>query len=235
MSFLSKLAILFLPVFALAVTAQFLVTPTSTASPEILTVVIDAGHGGIDGGVTGTESGVKEADINLDAAKRLKKLFKATGVNAVMTRETSAGLYGALSSGFKVRDLNRRVEIAKEVDADVFVSVHMNKYSDSSRRGAQVFFAANDSRSKFLAECVQKALNEMPSSVRKSSALAGDYYVLNNAPCPAIICEYGFLSNHEDEKLLLDGDYLEKISYAVFSGVVDYLSTSDTALPSAKE
>ena len=225
MSFLSKLVILFLPVVALTVTAQLLVMPVSTASPEVMTVVIDAGHGGIDGGVSGVTSGVKESDINLDAAKRLKRMFKATGVNVVMTRETSAGLYGTLSSGFKVRDLSKRVEIAKEVNADVFVSVHMNKYSDPSRRGAQVFFAADNQKSKQLAECVQKSLNEMPSSVRECSALVGDYYVLNNAPCPAIICEYGFLSNPEDEKLLLDGDYLENLSYAVFSGVIEYLSS----------
>ena len=187
-------------------------------------VVIDAGHGGIDGGVTGVNTGVKESDINLEVAKALKEKLEAGGMTVVMTRTTPASLYGGTGRGCKEKDLKMRVEVAEKCNADLFISIHMNKYSDSGRRGAQVFYKIDDERSQQLAESVQKSLNDMKEAPRECSALRGDYYVLNNNTVPSIICECGFLSNIEDEKLLLDEGYRNKLAYAVFCGVVDYFS-----------
>ena len=115
------------------------------------------------------------------------------------------------------------MRITNESGAVMFISVHMNKFSDGSRRGAQVFYKIADEDSDLLAECVQSALNDMEECVKKCQRLAGDYFVLNGAKCPAIIVEGGFLSNAEDEKLLLDGDYREKLAQAVFYGASKYL------------
>ena len=221
---IKKIILLVMPIPALILTAYFCAMPTAASAPDKLTVVIDAGHGGVDGGVTGVTSGVKEADLNLEMAKELETLFKSAGVNVVLTRTTSAGLYGAFSSGFKLRDLESRVKIAKDSGADVFISVHMNKYSDGTRRGAQVFYKIDHDGSKALADEIQKSLNAMDGAARECDILAGDYYILNKSECPAVICECGFLSSAEDEKLLLDEEYRKRLAYSIFSGTIDYLS-----------
>ena len=103
-------------------------------------VVIDAGHGGIDGGVTGRNSKVAESEINLAIALKLQKLFENAAIKTVLTRKNAGGLYGLATKGYKRRDMQKRAEIIKNSGADLFISIHQNFYSDSSRRGAQVFF-----------------------------------------------------------------------------------------------
>ena len=104
----------------------------AAASPKPdFTVVIDAGHGGIDGGVSGIKSGVKESELNLDISRKLKTVFEKSGAKAVLTRKTEAGLYGIFSKGFKKRDMERRMEIAERASPDVFVSIHLKYYSSS--------------------------------------------------------------------------------------------------------
>ena len=227
-AFLKKILLLLMPFSALVFIACLCARPVAASAPDKITVVIDAGHGGVDGGVTGANSGVKEADLNLEVAKGLKTLFESAGVNVVLTRTTSAGLYGAFSSGFKRRDLESRVKIAKASGADVFISVHMNKYSDSTRRGAQVFYKIGHEESKALADSIQKSLNVMEGAVRECTVLAGDYYVLNYSDCPAVICECGFLSSPEDEKLLLDENYRKTLCHSIFSGTIDYLAGNES-------
>lgn len=226
--YLRKLLMLFSPVIAIIIIALICVRPAYASSTEKLTVVIDAGHGGVDSGVIGVKTGVKESDLNLAYAKELEVLFKSAGFDVVLTRNTSAGLYGAFSSGFKLRDLSERVKITKSADADVFISVHMNKYGDPARRGAQVFFKIDDEHSKNLAERVQNSFNRMPTAVRECQALSGDYYVLNGANCPAVICECGFLSSPEDEALLIDESYMKSLCHALFSGVTEYFAVCGT-------
>ncbi len=200
---------------------QVIIIPKSTSLKKSeKTVVIDAGHGGIDGGVVGLSTGIKEAEINLAVAKALKTHFEAGGFNVVMTRTNEGGLYGATTPGFKERDLKKRVQIAKDAHADLFISVHMNNYSDKNRRGAQVFYKNGCLKSKAYSEEVQKELNGLEESSRSCSVLAGDYYVLNFSECPSFIVECGFLSNEKDERLLLDKDYQIKLTHAIYYGVI---------------
>lgn len=199
------------------------------ADYEAVTVVIDPGHGGIDGGVVGKNSKIAERDINLCVAQSLNEYFNGARTQTTMTRTTPQGLYGAPTRGFKVRDLSKRVEIANSQDADAFISIHMNTYVDSSRRGAQVFYGA-DENSKKLAVAIQNQLNKI-DGMKKSEPLCGDYYILNNAKLPSVIVECGFLSNAEDEKLLLTEEYRKKIAYAIFIGTLSYLyKTTDGKL-----
>ena len=102
----------------------------------------------------------------------------------------------------------------------------MNKYSSSSRRGAQVFYKEGDESSRLLADNVQKSFNEMKQAVRDCSILTGDYYILNCTEYPSIIAECGFLSNPDDEQLLIDEQYRDDVAYAIFKGIVGYLSQS---------
>lgn len=187
------------------------------------TVIIDAGHGGIDGGASGVNTLVRESDINLLISKELKKLFENANVNVIMTRTQDEGLYGTTDKGFKLRDLQERVRIINNSQAHLVISIHLNTYTSPSRRGAQAFYKKGDEISKEFAKRVQARINGMRLSPRLYDALSGDYYILNESKVPSIIVECGFLSSPEDEKLLLSTEYRESIAQAIFNGSIDRL------------
>lgn len=198
----------------------------TAAQAQRLTVVLDAGHGGIDGGVVGVESGTRESDINLAITFLVQERFEEAGFRVVLTRKTEAGLYGAATNGYKKRDMRRRAEIINESNPSIVISIHQNFFSLRSRRGAQVFFREDSAQSIALASSIQSALNDMPECVKKSQPLKGDYYILNCNEYPAVIVECGFLSNSEDEALLLSEAYQRKIAETIVSGAMGYLSSS---------
>ena len=222
------LACVFLSV-AMALGVCIFALSASASESMLLTVVIDAGHGGIDGGVVGIESGVKESDINLDLSRRLGRAFEEAGFQVVQTRETEAGLYGVATSGYKKRDMQKRSEIIHKSNPALVISVHQNFFSLRSRRGAQVFFRGSNERSVALAQLIQSSLNNMEECVKQSEALNGDYFMLNCSDYPSVIVECGFLSNAEDEKLLLDNAYRDKLAAAILKGALAYLSSAASA------
>ncbi len=184
------------------------------------TVVIDAGHGGVDGGVV-SKSGVKESDLNLDYSKTLGEYFKRGGFNVVYTRSTRDGLYGVASNGFKMRDMLKRKEIICNSQPNIVISVHMNKFSSSTRKGPQVFYQEGKSDGQKLAESVQKVFNDFTGNSHE--AIAGDYFVCRESPCTAVIVECGFLSNEEETRMLQTQDYRDRICSEIFKGVMLYL------------
>ena len=198
--------------------------PSVKSDVSMLKVVIDAGHGGVDGGAVGTITKVEEKELNLKVAKRLEYYFKNAGFNVVLTRTTDDGLYGSAKKNLKRADMLKRKEIIEESDPAIVISIHMNKYSGAERRGAQVFYKKGDEESKAFAFKVQDSFNGMDTAVKKYEPLTGDYYILNVSTCPSIIAECGFLSNPEDERLLCSEDYRNNIAYAIFKGAVNYLS-----------
>ena len=201
-----------------------LLVPVASAHKSVnFCIVIDAGHGGIDKGASGLTTGVFESDLNLDIAKKLQTKFEEIGFTVIMTRNGDYGLYGDTSKGFKKRDLEKRVEIINKNDPSTFISIHLNKYTSSTRRGAQVFYKDESYDSDRLAKCVQNEFNSSPDCVKKYSALKGDYYLLNMAKCTSIIVECGFLSNEQDEKLLNSEEYRLKIAKTIFNGTIKYL------------
>ncbi len=203
----------------------FALSRTASETSRLI-VVIDAGHGGIDGGVVGVETGTKESDINLSLSRILQDAFEEAGFYVIQTRPTEAGLYGMATSGYKKRDMMRRAEVIRESVPALVISVHQNFFSLRSRRGAQVFFRESSERSRLLACDIQASLNEMPECVKKTDALKGDYFVLNCSDYPSVIVECGFLSNPEDEALLVTEDYQKKIAAAILKGSVAFLTTA---------
>lgn len=185
------------------------------------TIVIDAGHGGIDGGVTGAKTGVRESDLNLKVALELQTLLLENGFNVVMTRTGEGGLYGTTDKGFKRRDMLARKAIISKAKADLVVSVHMNFYSASYRHGAQVFYQSGSSNEKNFAEIMQLSLNKKLSL--SNLCLSGDFFICRESQAPAVIVECGFLSNADDEKLLLTASYRKLIAKAIMEGCVAYL------------
>ena len=197
---------------------------TNAESYERQKIVLDAGHGGVDGGAVGVKSGVSEAKLNLIVVNRLKTHLENAGFGVVLTRSDENGLYGNETKNRKKKDMQKRKEIIDNANASLVISVHMNTYANSSRRGAQVFYNKNSNESISLANNVQNSFNNMEEAVKKTQALKGDYYLLNYVKTPCIIAECGFLSNPEEEKLLCDEEYLEKIAYAIYKGVIGYMS-----------
>ena len=201
----------------------------ATALNSGVKIVLDAGHGGIDGGVSGKTTGVHERDINLAVVRKLENYLVSAGITVILTRSSDAGLYGVASSTLKRRDMEKRKEIIEKAEPTLVVSVHMNYYPNSSRRGGQVFYRNDSDRSHLLATSVQNALNSLYKDVKDYTPLTGDYYILNCTDYPAIIAECGFLSNPTDESLLVNEEFQSELAYSLFTGIINYLTESSIA------
>lgn len=194
----------------------------ASARRALYTIVLDAGHGGVDPGVLGSVSHVKESDVNLKIVQNLQKLFADAGFRVVLTRKNAGGLYGLPTAGYKRRDMEKRREIIVGEKPDLVLSVHQNGFPQSpSRRGGQVFFCAGREEDEELAGSIQSRLNGL--SGKSYAALAGDFFVLNCALAPAVLVECGFLSNAEEEALLQTEAYRADVAQAVFEGVLSWL------------
>ena len=194
-------------------------------------IVIDAGHGGVDGGVVGKRTGVKESDLNLEIAYLLKDELTDMGFDVALTRKTDAGLYGAATKGFKKRDMQKRKEIIDECDPVLVISIHQNYYPAQKYRGGQVFYRAEHAQGECLGNAIQERLNELyeQENAKPRTAMTGDYFLLNCTEAPSVIVECGFLSNAEDEKLLCDKVWKRKLVGAISSGVTSFLT--ETSAP----
>lgn len=186
-------------------------------------IVVDAGHGGIDGGCEGTKEGSNERELNLKYAKCLKNLLESYGFNVVMTRSTTDGLYSAFAENKKKDDMKKRKEIIEKSNANLVVSLHMNAFPQKSARGAQVYYNSENEASLSLANSIQETFKQnLPYA--KNSANVGDYFLLNCTSVPSVIVECGFLSNLEEEGLLLSDEYCQKVCYSIFCGVVKFIN-----------
>ena len=221
---LSALGVVLLVLFAFG-TCFFALSRTASGASRPV-VVLDAGHGGIDAGVTGALTGVRESDLNLAVVRILQEKFEGAGFETVLTRRSEAGLYGTTAPGHKKRDMAKRAEIIQKASPVLVLSIHMNAFSSPERRGAQAFYRLGLSSSKELACALQSALNAMPECVKRTSPVAGDYFILNCCDCPSAIVECGFLSNPADEELLVTQEYREKLASAILAGALTYLSSA---------
>lgn len=198
----------------------FALSSVSAAAPNGMTVVVDPGHGGADGGVLGTDSGVKEADVNLGIALSLRHFLREAGFNVVMTRDSDRDLAKAGES-FKQSDMRERKRIIEEAAPDLVVSVHQNYYPLRSVSGAQVFYAEGSEKGEEDAELMQNVLSAALGSDRAPKS--ADYYIINCTGYPSLLIECGFMSNAAEEALLVTPEYQRRVAYAICSGVVGIL------------
>ena len=202
--------------------AYFPIKASTTPKP-LHTIVIDAGHGGKDGGAVGKTTDVTESFLNLQYSLALKKICEEFGFKVVLTRSDMNGLYNPLATNKKRSEMEKREEIIKKANADVMVSIHMNSFPSSAAHGSQVYFAANSQAGKELADKVSLSLHKNVKNAKKTSKV-GDFYVLNCAPCPSILVECGFLSNPEEEILLQNQEYMQNFCYHLLCGILQYFS-----------
>lgn len=198
--------------------------PAAADSLRSLTVAVDPGHGGYDGGARARDSGVWEKALTLQIAQQVEVALSERGAAVVLTRTEDICLSEDGSGKARKRaDLQKRLDIAGEAGADVFLSIHLNEYRDRAENGPQVFYQQGADAGRLLAGALQESLVAalQPAKVRKANA--GDYYVLRNTSLPAVLVECGFLSNAEEEKKLLDEGYQRRIAQAVADGLESWL------------
>ena len=188
--------------------------------------VVDAGHGGRDGGAV-ADDGTLEKDLNLALASSVAEILKIMGADVVMTRDGDV-MYAAENSPHKkLDDLNYRIEKAKSAGDCVFVSIHMNKFPVSKYSGLQVYYSPVNEESKAVAEAVQSAVKayiqpENDRAVKKSDS---SIYLLQNLACPAVLVECGFLSNPAELEKLKDEKYRDSLAAVIAVSVMEYVSS----------
>ena len=221
-------ALLFGFCFATGLCVRALSEPTAVAnlsSIPSMRIVLDAGHGGIDGGVVGVKTGNKESDVNLTIVYALKERLMDAGFAVTLTRVTDGGLYGDTSSGFKRRDMEKRKQIAEGVSPHCVISIHQNYYPSTSSRGGQVFYTKDREESERLASAIQTELNALyaKQGVKGRKHKHADYFMLRLAP-PSVLVECGFLSNPKDDELLSDSNFCSRIADGIATGLLASIS-----------
>ena len=225
-SFLS-LTLVFIIVFFFVLSVNMAsVTTTSLTVETGQVVIVDAGHGGEDGG-TQSSAGVLEKEINLDISQKLGNLLKLMGYTVVYTRTDDTLHYGSdavKQRQKKVSDIHYRMNIMQAYPESVFLSIHQNHFSESKYYGAQVFYSKNNPISKTIAESIQLNIRELtqPENDRQIKPSGTDIYLLYNAKTPAVMVECGFLSNAGEALRLSDSEYQKKLSLAIAAGLEEY-------------
>lgn len=190
-------------------------------------IVIDAGHGVPDEGAE-SSNGISEAETNLNIALKLQSLLEQSGATVILTRSDENAIYDIDSKTLKqkkISDLKNRVKIGNESSADIFVSIHLNKIPQQKYYGWQTFYKSGNENSINLAKCIQNNLNEAIQRENNRVPMKLDtVYIMKNVEIPTTIVECGFLSNPEEEKLLLNNEYQDKLAWGIYAGIIDYFN-----------
>ena len=199
----------------------------AASAKDIQTVIIDAGHGGEDGG-TQSIDGTLEKDINLQISLKLEKMLGLMGYKTVLLRNKDELIYSEGCSTMrekKVSDQRNRLEIVRQHPDCIYVSIHQNYFTEEKYCGAQVFYSQNNEYSAELAQSIQSSIVGLvqTDNSRKIKKSGSEIFMLRNVEVPAVMVECGFMSNKNESELLKSDDYQKKIVLAVAKGISDYL------------
>lgn len=229
-----KEVLLVLPLLVLGLVFVFVerneTVPTMYLPITDKVIAIDAGHGGIDPGAVGKQ-GVKEDEVNLQIALKLRKLIEENGGVVILTRNDGEGLYTEKSKTIREKkneDLrNRKIEVNNS-QPDVLLSIHLNSFTQSQYYGAQTFYKAGCEKSKNLALIIQEEFkNVLDKNNKRLPQPRDDIYVIKESEAPAVLIECGFSSNLEEERRLNDPKYQQKIAWGIYIGVMRYFNEID--------
>ncbi len=190
-------------------------------------IVVDPGHGGIDAGAS--DNGAVEKELNLQIANILKDYIETNGGVCYMTRTedtNTADPNRGKGVSQKMSDLKMRKKSIEDKTADIFVSIHMNKFSQSQYKGLQVFYDGNTEGSKLLGEAIQTSVKTVlkDGNTRQAKATGDKIYILKGNKIPSVLVECGFLSNTEEANNLKNPDYQKKIAWGIFRGIIAYFN-----------
>lgn len=232
-----KNKLLFLSVFFVLIATLFslpfifldnssIVLSASTSADYLPTVIVDAGHGGEDGGAVAID-GTNEKDYNLEIALKLSEILKLHGYNVIMTRTEDIMTCDVDLNTLrerKISDIHNRLKLTTQYPNAVFVSIHQNKFSDSAQKGTQVFYSKNNSESQILAQSIQDIikLNLQPENNRAVKKSGTSIYLLYNSQIPSVLVECGFLSNYDDLQKLKSDEYKTQLAMLIAQGIIKY-------------
>jgi len=187
-------------------------------------IIIDAGHGGVDGGTTSC-TGILESQINLQISLRLDDLLHLLGYETKMIRTTDVSVYteGESIAAKKVSDLKNRVKTVNETENAVLISIHQNYFDDGRYSGAQVFY--NKEGNLLSKELQRELISTLDSSNTRQAKMSSGIYLMEKVSCPAALIECGFLSNPEEEAKLRDPIYQKKLCSVIACVISRYLNT----------
>lgn len=198
----------------------------TVSADEKITVVIDPGHGGRDGGAV-ADDGTLEKDLNLAVALKLKSILESADIHVVMTRETDVELASPDSSHKKADDLKARLQLAQDQKNAIFVSIHMNQFPIEKYRGLQVYYSENHAESLTLAQAIQNTTQSALQNTedRKVKPAGDSIYLMSHLEIPAVLVECGFLSNKEERELLKNEVYQKKLALCLSAAILEYIAS----------
>lgn len=189
-------------------------------------IVIDAGHGGPDGGAK-SKAGLIEKDVTLPISMYLRDFLQEAGALVVMTRETDMDLAEPGTKGLskrKTEDLLKRARMIKEEGADLLISIHLNAIPSPRWFGAQTFYPPTLKQSAQVAHLIQDEIKRVINNTDRTAKKSDDIYILRTAECPAALVEVGFLSNEQEAKLMATSQYQKQMANAIYQGILRYYS-----------
>lgn len=227
---LASTAVFYILIVCIFLSATYLCSEATSTIADLIpverehTIVIDAGHGGEDGGAASC-TGRSESAYNLEIALKLNDLMHLLGYDTVMIRDTDISVYteGETIARKKVSDLKERVRIVRETENAILISIHQNTFSDSRYSGAQVFYAPAG-ESEALAKQIQLSFSQTlnPGSTRQCKPAEG-VYLMRNIDCTGVLVECGFLSNPTEEARLRSDEYQKKLCCVIAANVGVFL------------
>ncbi len=214
----------FLLFISLGIATVFFYPETIPSFSQRKTVILDAGHGAPDGGAVGY-NGTLEKDINLSIVLKLREILEARGFRVILTRDGDNGIYDSSAETIhekKVSDMHKRRDIVNNSNAELFVSVHMNAFSDPQSSGLHVFYARNHPEAESIAENIQNSIaNLTGAKVHTVKAASESLYLMKDPAPPSVLIECGFISNPKEEKLLNGDEYQSKIAFAIADAITN--------------
>ena len=202
-----------------------LASSNSIVNSTLPVIIIDAGHGGEDGGAVGID-GTFEKDINLQIALKINDILSIFGYKTHLIRTTDTAIHTSGDSirERKVSDIHNRAATMNLYENCIYLSIHQNKYEDSRIWGAQTFYSANFDESREIAQFIQNAVSSQlqPNNKRQIKKSGTDIYVLYNATKPAVMVECGFVSNQNELNQLKDSSYQNNMALSIATGIINY-------------
>ena len=209
---------------------RFSDAPVSNITHDYPLIIIDAGHGGMDGGAVAAD-GTQEQYINLSIALKMNEYLTAKGYKTLLVRDDDNSIHDESAKTIreqKVSDIRNRLKISEQYDNSIFVSVHQNMFTESKYHGTQVFFSPNNPESEVLASFIQQSvvMKLQPDNTRQIKKCDKSVYLMYNTNAVAVLCECGFLSNNDELAKLKDDNYQKSIAAAICDGIIEYINNS---------
>ena len=195
------------------------IEPTSSLPVSNRAIILDAGHGNPDGGATNSNGDIVESSLNLQIVLKLQNLLESSNCTVILTRSDENGIYETDADSIrekKISDMKNRVKIANNSNAELFISIHMNKLDQTQYSGWQTFYKPDDECSRLLAQKIQTNLNSFMQIENTRQ--------IKHITQPGILIECGFLSNYRESQLLNTDNYQNNLAWSIYTGIMDYFN-----------